>query len=383
MSYKRVLFATMLGLGTIMSGAALAEDKPVRIAMGYTKGTIIGNTMQAFADAIAGESGLKPEIFPMTLLTLPETAAGIRDGIADIGYVLTSYSAAEFSEANLAGDMTMLVTVGEKPKAPGVAMAGAFIEYVLLNCPECLDQFKAQNQVYIGGGAGSDLALICAKPVASLADLKGKKFRTGGANVGRWVEHFGGTKVSLPAGEMFEAMSQGAVDCVIIASPDVIQWQLTDVAKQVMYGIPGGAFAAVGSTNTNIEFWKGLTTEQRAAIIKGASVASAGVAVGYLNAADDASKQAREKGLKFEPAPKEMAEASDAFVQGDMKVVAEQFTTAYGLKNVDAKMTTIIGLIDKWKAKVATIDATNLETVTKLYWDEVYSKLDPATYAMQ
>lgn len=375
------MVACALAAAAWMSFGARAETN-LTLTVGFPPGSIPHVAHQELAAWLAENSDLKVETSAMTLLTLPETSPGIRDGIADMAYFLTQYYPAEFKESNLAADMTMLSTVGTKTEVPGLAMAAAFSEYVALNCPGCQEEFKTQNQVFLGSGASSAYALVCRIPIAGVEDLKGKKFRVGGGNFGRWAEHFGGTKVTMPGAEMYEALSQGVVDCSTLSTPELINWQLFDVTKAVVLGTPGGVFAGVASNNINRDTWKGLTDEQRTALLKGAGLVTAGVAIGYANQARAAEEQARSKGISVAPAPEKLQAASDAFVAEDMKVVARQFTETYGLEDVDAKMQTISALIDKWKGKLEGIDLDSSQPFADLLWTEVYSKLDPAAYGM-
>lgn len=370
-----------LAAAAIFSYGARAETN-LTLTVGFPPGSIPHIAHQELASWLAENSDLKVETSAMTLLSLPESSPGIRDGIADMAYLLTQYYPAEYKESNLAADMTMLSTVGQKTEVPGLAMAAAFAEYVTLNCPGCLEEFKTQNQVYLGSGASSAYALVCRIPIETAEDLEGKKFRVGGGNFGRWAEHFGGTKVTMPGAEMYEALSQGVVDCSTLSTPELINWQLFDVTKAVVLGTPGGVFAGVASTNINRDKWKSLNDEQRTALLKGAGLVTAGVAIGYANQAKDAEEQARAKGIAIAPAPEKLQAASDAFVAEDMKAVAKQFTETYGLQDVDAKMETISALIDKWKGKLEGIDLSSNKPFADLLWTEVYSKLDPATYGM-
>ena len=87
------------------------------------------------------------------------------------------------------------------------------------------------------------------------------------------------------------------------------------------------------------------------------------------------------KGVEvIEPGP-EIMKASAEFVKGDVKVVAAQFAKDYGIKNVDAKIVTITALIEKWKGLTADI-GNDPEALTKVYWEQIFSKIDPATFGM-
>jgi TRAP-type transport system periplasmic protein len=368
--------------GLALAAAMPAQAEQMTLTSGFPPGSIPPVAHQALADWLKANSDLEVSVTAMTLLSLPESSPGVRDGIADMAYILTQYYPAEYANSNLAADMTMLTTVGTPTDAPGVVMAAAFADYVLFNCPNCLEEFKAQNQVYLGSGASSAYALMCAKPITSIEDLKGKKIRVGGGNFGRWAEHFGATRVTLPGAEMYEALAQGVVDCSTLSTPEIVNWSLFDVLKQVILGAPGGVFAGVASNNINLDTWRGLNDDQRAKLMYGAAHVSAGVAVGYQAQAKDAEAMAKEKGIDIGPASAELKAASDAFVAADMKTVAEQFKTKYNLQDVDARMTMIAGLIEKWKGLMNGVDGTDHAAVTDLLWRELYSKVDLKTYGL-
>jgi hypothetical protein len=52
-----------------------------------------------------------------------------------------------------------------------------------------------------------------------------------------------------------------------------------------------------------------------------------------------------------------------------------------GLKNVDDKMKAIAALVEKWKRIVANWDGSP-DTLADLYWNELFSKLDVASYGL-
>lgn len=366
----------------LLSGSALAQSKSLTLTSGFPPGSIPPVAHQALADWLKENSDLDVQVFSMTLLSLPETSSGLRDGVADMGYLLTQYYPAEYAHSNLAADMTMLSTVGTRTDAPGIVMSAAFAEYVLFNCPECVEEFATQNQLYLGSGASSAYALMCTGPIETAEDLRGKSLRVGGGNFGRWAEHFGATRVTLPGAEMYEALSQGVVDCSTLSTPEMVNWQLFDVVKHVITGVPGGVYGGVASSNINLDTWKSLTDEQRAILMQGAARVTAGVAVGYQVEAQKAEDETRKRGIPIGPAPAELQAASDKFIEDDMAAIATEFETTYGVEGVEARMDKVRELVDKWKGLLAEVEPTDMEAVSTVLWDEIYSKVDLASYGM-
>ena len=198
MSLRSFLAASVVSLvvGGIAGAPAAAKTLKAAVGLGPKSAQVFAYKL--FAKYVEERTDLKIKVFSMSLLNLKETPPGLRDGVADIGFVLPPYFPAEYAETNLAANLTMLATTGTQVESPGTAMAGAMSEYIFFNCPECLAEYEKQNQVYLGSASSPTYIMLCTKPVRTMEELKGKKYRSGAANFGRWAEHFGGIKVSIP-----------------------------------------------------------------------------------------------------------------------------------------------------------------------------------------
>lgn len=371
--------AVGLAAGAIAAPSASAET--LRSAVGLATSSAQYYAHERFAEYVAARSDLKIKVYSMSLLNLKETPPGIRDGVADMGFVLPPYYPAEYAEFNLAANLSMLATTGRQVESPGAAMAGATSEYVF-NCPECQAEFARENQVYMGTGASPTYIMLCTTALRTLEDLKGKKYRSGAANFGRWAEHFGGIKVSIPGNDVYEALGQGVIDCAMLSATELSNLSLFDLVKFVTRRIPGGVYSGVATNNVNRDVWQGLTLEQRKVMLAGSARIQADLTWKYYADAKANLDASPAKGIEvIEPGPEIMA-ASDDFVRGDLKVIAKQFVDDYGVTNTDAKIAELTKLVEKWKTLTADI-ADDPEALAKVYWDEIYSKIDPVTYGMK
>lgn len=371
------------GLALALTGGIVtdASAKRMKAAVGLATSSAQYYAFENFAKYVGENSDVKIKVFSMSLLNLKETPPGVRDGIADMGFVLPPYYPAEYAENNLVANLSMLSTTGEQVESPGAAMAGATSEYTYFHCPECLAEYKKENQVYLGTGASPTYIMLCTKPVRTLEDLKGKKYRSGAANFGRWAEAFGGIKVSMPGNDIYEALGQGVLDCAMLSATELTNLSLFDIVKYVTRRIPGGVFSGVATNNVNVDSWRSLTTEQRAVFLKGAAGINADLTWKYYSDAKRNLDDSPGKGVEvIEPGPEIMAK-SDEFVKADLAVIAQQFKDDYGLTNVEAKIEKITELVNKWKKLTAGI-ADDRDALAKLYWDEIFSKIDPATFGM-
>lgn len=376
MVYKRIL-AIAVAAGLVST--AVAQE--LKIASGWPPTQGAHGAYDAFKPYVESRSSLKISLFHSgSLLAFNEIPGGLRDGIADIGSILPPFYPSEFPESNLPANLSMLTNVGKRVKAPGAAMAGATMEY-LFGSQEALERYRKQGQVYLGSLSSAPYDLLCRNAVRTPADMKGKKFRVGQANFGRFVEHFGGVQVALPANEMYEAMSQGVVDCAVLAVNDLKGYQMATVAKNVTLGVPGGVFSGAEPLNMNRSSWQRLTADQRRVVLDGAARGMAEATARLFANARDTAAGAPALGVTVHKPSAGLISGTEAFIKGDVAVLKKQFSSQYGIKDIDAKVENITQLIEKWKGLTADWDGTS-ESLAKLYLEQVYKKIDPATYAM-
>jgi TRAP-type mannitol/chloroaromatic compound transport system substrate-binding protein len=122
------------------------------------------------------------------------------------------------------------------------------------------------NEVYEGHGVkvlhpyavqGSEILSWSNKPINSLEDFKGLKFRTVGI-WGRVLERLGAKVVSLSGGEVYTAMERGVIDALEFNTPQTdMELGLYEIAKYVT--LPGIHQPAVPlETLVNERSWEKL-----------------------------------------------------------------------------------------------------------------------------
>jgi len=187
--------------------------------------------------------------------------------------------------------------------------------------------------------------------------------------------------VQLPGGEIYESMSQGVVDCTMQSISDLTGYQLYEVAKFATLGFLGGVFSGIDPHNINIETWRGLTDEQRRVLLDASARGVAAATRSFYQVARDNADNAEQWKVEVIRATDEMIAANAEFVQQDLAVIEQQFTNDYGVTDTAAKIEKISGLVDRWKGLLADWDGSE-EALAKLYVDEIFSRVDPATHGM-
>lgn len=378
MSIRKTLIAAA-GAATILSVGAAQADQ-LTYAIGHPPGSYLIKGGEIFAETVANETGgeLTAKVFPMSLLTLPETSAGLREGLADVGAVMSTYFASEFPHTNLILDASMILSLmGEKAASvAGLAYAPAMAEFILMKCPECNEEFAAENQVYTGAAGTPGYALNCTKPVVTLDDLQGARLRIGGANWARWSAAVGANPVTMSGNEMLEALAQGVLDCILLSVPDVQNFGMGASVKHITIGAPGGVYVA-SLSNMNRDTWSGLSEENRRAVMKGVAEAAAATSWAYHAGQADVLKTVKEAGVQVHEASAEVKAKTAEFASDDQAKLVDLYSEK-GVARGEEMLGDFEQILRKWVDLVQEIESAN--ALADLYWNELYSKVDVVSH---
>lgn len=144
--------------------------------------------------ASLNEKGLKgPEVFRL-----------MRTGVIDFGTSALGYVAGDDPQnegPDLAGIALDIETARKVSDAYKATLSKLYMEKYGIRL---LMLYPAEAQVF-----------WCNSPIASLADLRGKKVRTGNRTVADFVEAAGGVTVTMPFGEVVTSLQLGVIDCAV------------------------------------------------------------------------------------------------------------------------------------------------------------------------
>ncbi len=380
---KRPLISGLGFAAALIVAPATLQAAELRFASGYPSGSITSEALEVFEEELEKTSGgnLNVRIFELSLLNLRETPSGIRDGMADMGVVLTPYFPSNYAHTNMVAEVSMSIelTEGGADQA-GLVYTGAMSEFIFLHCKECRQEFAAQNQVFLGSAATPPYSLLCREKVDSLEALQGKNLRTSGAQWARWAEDVGANPITMSVNEIYEGLSQGVVDCSVQSTSELSVFNLFEVVDDITVNYPSGVFSGVGAANINRDTWTGLSDEQRKALLQAAARLSAEFSWGYEAGAVENEKVAKEQGIGLTRATDKMNEKNRQFIKADLKTIADSYTERYGVKAAEKKIQTFRELLRKWGGLVN--DVAGGEELADIYWKEVFSKVDESSYGL-
>jgi TRAP-type mannitol/chloroaromatic compound transport system substrate-binding protein len=225
----------MLILGWANKGEAAEKVYKFKMQISAPSGTPYWDCALDFAKAVKESSGgrIIIDVKPGGgIVPAHEVTDAVRDGVLDIA---NPNSAMDLGRI---GPKVLLLGSSGFPAGP------TFLEYVAWmykggGLEIANELYKGYNAVVLGVATPTPAELFCHsnKPLATVADLKGTKFRT----MGLWAEilqSFGCSVITVSGGEIYQAQERGVIDAFEYCGPGV-DWKMGfhEVTKYI--GVPG------------------------------------------------------------------------------------------------------------------------------------------------
>lgn len=153
------------------------------------------------------------------------------------------------------------------------------------------------------------------KPIASLADLKGVKFRTYNSATATMAELMGAVPTIVEAVEIPQAFSTGVVEGMVTSGATGLRSKAWDFSS---YFYDLNAWMPKNMIFVNERAWRQLSDEQRTAVQTAAAAAEKRGWQMSKDVAADSSAQLQKAGMKVEPGSAELI--------GGLKKIGEQMT---------------------------------------------------------
>jgi TRAP-type C4-dicarboxylate transport system substrate-binding protein len=186
--------------------------------------------------------------WPERNLNGPEIVRLVRSGQVEIGAVPLN---------TVAGDVPMLDMADLAGLNPTIAQARQVAEALE---PEFNRQLERFGVRLVGMAPYPAQVLFCRDRVNSLADLRGKRIRTGGGSTNDFVAAVGGTAVGIGFPEVYGALERGVVDCAITGTGSGNGARWYEVTTHI-YAMP--LFWSTYGYFVNLAWWNRLDAPTR------------------------------------------------------------------------------------------------------------------------
>jgi TRAP-type C4-dicarboxylate transport system substrate-binding protein len=248
---KKLAIGALLG-ATLMSSAS-ADDLALAYFMGPNHPMNAGY-FTPMGNMIEAESGgsLTVQQFAGGALNQspPKQYALLLDGVADIAFMLPSFTNTLFPKTSVIGLPGICADASECTAAMTRARAELETEY---------------DAKIIGLWANSPPVLITRDvAVRTVADLQGMTIRVADPTNIPFIEALGASPVAMPVNEINQALANGIVDGVMVDPAGIGSFKMNEAGNYITTDIPGGAasFAVAMAQST----YDGLSADEQAAV---------------------------------------------------------------------------------------------------------------------
>ncbi|MGD9944856.1 MAG: TRAP transporter substrate-binding protein [Burkholderiaceae bacterium] len=196
--------------------------------------------------ALATDGRVKCNLLPKAVSAPPGTFDAVRDGLADVSFSVHGYTPGRY----------VLTQLAELP------FAGDSAEVTSLAYQRIYDRHLKRLNEHLGLKVlavfthGPGQIFNAKRPVRSLADLRGLKFRIGGGIVNEIGKALGVTATLQPSTEAYELLESGAIDGVFFPAESIEAFKLEKIVKY-RTDFPGGLY------NTSFAFVMNQATWNR------------------------------------------------------------------------------------------------------------------------
>ncbi|MEP7283745.1 MAG: TRAP transporter substrate-binding protein [Rubrivivax sp.] len=207
--------------------------------------------------AKATQDRVKCNILPKPAAPPPGTFDAVRDGLADLSYSVEGYTPGRYVLTKMA-EMPFL---GDSAIATSVAYERIHQKY--------LAKFNEHKglKVITMFTHGPGVIFNNQRPIKTLADMDGIKFRVGGGVVNDVGKALGVNMTLKPAPQSYELMSSGVVDGVWFPDESIVSFKLDKLVKY-RTSVPGGLYNTSFAFVMNPATWAKIPKADQAIIDK-------------------------------------------------------------------------------------------------------------------
>jgi len=249
----------ILGTGLLL-GAGAASAQVVLTASSWLPPTHTLSQTQAkwCEEARAATAGrVRCNILPKPVVAAPGTFDAVRDGLADLSFSVHGYTPGRY----VSTQMSELPFMGDSAEASSVAYQRMYMRHLA-----ALNEHKGLKVITVFTH-GPGVVFNTKRPISSLADMQGLKFRVGGGMVNDVGKAMGVNVTLKPAPESYELVSSGVMDGVFFPAESIESFKLEKLIKHKTT-FPGGLYNTSFAFVMNEGTWNKISKADQDALTK-------------------------------------------------------------------------------------------------------------------
>ena len=237
----------LLAAAAVLALAPVAHAQVVLTTSTWVPGThILTQTQNKWCDEVAKATSnrVRCNLLPKPVVAPVQTFDAVRDGLADLSFSVHGYTPGRYP---LTG-FVELPFGGDSAEAKSVAYQRIFEKHLAKYNEHKGMKVLAVFQHGPGGIYNSK------RPVNSLADLQGLKFRVGGGMVNEIGKAMGANVTLRPAPESYELLASGVMDGVFFPPESIEAFRLEKLVRH-RTSFPGGLYSTSFAFVMNEATW--------------------------------------------------------------------------------------------------------------------------------
>ena len=174
---------------------------------------------------------LKCNVLPRAVAAPPGTFDAVRNGLADLSFVVHGYTPSRFVLTQIAE----VPFLGNSAEATSVAFQRMFDKH-----PAFAEEHKGVKVIAVFTH-GPGIVFNTKRPIAKVDDLAGLKFRVGGGMVNEIAKTLNMNVTLKPSTESYELLSTGVMDGTLFPAESVVAFKVDKVVRHATT-FPGGLY---------------------------------------------------------------------------------------------------------------------------------------------
>lgn len=253
---RRTLCAAAAAAACALAGPALAQTTLTVsnwVPNAHPVAVAVHKWTQDVEKATAGR--VKFQTLPKAVAAPQAHYNAVRDGLAEVSFTVLGYTPGRFGLSEL----SELPLMGSTAEANSVAL-----QRVASRHPQFMNEYK-DVKVLALFTHGPGIVFNGKKPVQSLDDLKGLKFRVGGGVVNEVGKLLEANTTLKPATESYELLSSGVMDGVFLPFESISTYKIDKLIRHATV-FPGGLYNSAFLVMMNKKAYEALPAADRQAL---------------------------------------------------------------------------------------------------------------------
>jgi TRAP-type C4-dicarboxylate transport system substrate-binding protein len=256
---KKTLFSFLAGAGLMALQGAASAQVVLTVSSWLGPNHTLSQSQAKWCDDVtaATASRVKCNILPKPVVAPPATFDAVRDGLADVSYSVHGYTPGRY----VSTQVVELPFMGDSAEATSVAYQRIYDKSLAK-----LGEHKGLKVLAVFTH-GPGIVYNSKRPINSLADMQGLKFRVGGGMVNEVGKAMGVNVTLKPAPESYELMSSGVMDGVFFPAESIESFKLEKLVRYKT-AFPGGLYNTSFAFVMNEGTWNKISKADQDAITK-------------------------------------------------------------------------------------------------------------------